>query len=210
MTTIFKHTTLIAAALLACAAAPAMAQTSKQTDFTGPSVGVALSSQRSKVVFTPSSTYQFAGTDSAVDLLGSYGFAMGNNWVGTVDLKLGLKKVKFGDEQVGANTETATIKRHLSASFAPGYRVGESGLVYGKVGFHSATVNYTSTSGTDFDRTHAGVGIGLGYAVALSPSMELRGEFESVAYNGESNGGSGISKIYPEQTNFTIGLLYKF
>jgi hypothetical protein len=210
MTTILKHTALIAAALLACASAPAMAQTSKQTDFTGPSLGVAISSQRSKLIFSPSSTYKYESTGAGADLLGSYGFAMGKNWVGTVDLKLGLKKVSFGDEQIGANTESATIKQHFSASFAPGYRVGDSGLLYGKVGFHSATVNYTSTSGTDFDRTHAGVGVGIGYAMALSPSMELRADVESVQYDGQANGSGGVSKLYPEQTNFTLGLLYKF
>lgn len=208
MTTILKHTALIVAALLACAAAPAMAQASKQSNFTGPALGVAISAQQNRVDFDPAASSEMKASSSGVDLLGSYGFAMGPQWVGTVGLSLGLKNSDFGSMVIGSTTSTATAKNHLSVSFAPGYRVGNDGLVYGKLAFHTLSANYTSSSGFDETKTHSGTGFGVGYAMALSSNLELRGELESVTYSSETTGTT--SKSIPKQTNFTVGLLYKF
>ena len=132
---------------------------------------------------------------------------MGEQWVGTVGLAYALKNTDFGTLVSGAITNTATIKNHLALSFAPGFRVGNDGLAYGKLSYHNLSANYTANTGFDETKTHTGFGFGVGYAMALSSNLELRGEVESVSFSSES---TGTTKAAPKQTNFTIGLLYKF
>lgn len=207
MTNIFKHTALIAAALLACAAAPAMAQASKQTNFTGPALGMSISAQQNRADLDIATTEDIKASSSGADLIGSYGFSMGPQWVGTFGVAVGLKNSDLGSTVSAGIPTSTTAKNHLSLSFAPGYRIGNDGLVYGKLAYHSLSVNTTSATGFDKTNTHSGTGFGVGYAMALSSNLELRGELESVTYSTEA---VGTAKLTPKQTNFTIGLLYKF
>lgn len=207
MKTTLTRATLITAALLACTCAPALAQASKTTNFTGLGVGVTLASAKNKLDFDPTASGAYEGTDSAADLVTSYGFDMGSQWVGTVGLALGLKSTSFGTLVSGAISNSASGKQHIALSFAPGLRVGNEGLVYGKLAYHQLAVNYTSSSGFDDTKTHTGTGIGIGYAYAVSPQIELRGEFESVSYGAQTVGTTSAS---PKQTNLSFGVLYKF
>jgi opacity protein-like surface antigen len=202
-------TTFCAAAALACLAAPAMAQTAP--NFTGFSLGADLGAVNSKIDFSPSAGTDMASTDSALDLVGSYGFSMGSNWLGTVDLNYSLKNIKFGSVVSSSGvTSEASVKQHYAVSFAPGYRLGGDGLVYGKVALHSLVVNYTATSGIDFSRTHQGVGVGAGYATALNNRLTLRAELESVSYNSQQNNNSATATLAPQQLGLSATLLYKF
>lgn len=202
-------TTLCTAAALACLAAPALAQTG--THFTGFSLGAGLGAVNSKIDFSPAAGTDMASTDTALDLVGSYGFPMGSNWIGTVDLSYSLKNVKFGSFVSSSGvTSEASAKQHYAASFAPGYRVGSDGLLYGKVALHTLTVNYTATSGIDFSRTHQGAGVGIGYAMALSNRLTLRAELESVSYNSQQNNNSATATLAPQQQGLTATLLYRF
>ncbi len=200
------YTVLAAAVALACVA-PSFAQASKAPAFIGPAVGISLMSSKNALSFEPAASGTFESTDSAADLVGSYGFDLGPQWVGTAGLAFGLKTTSFGSLTSGAITSSAVGKQHVTLSFAPGMRVGSDGLVYGKLALHQLSVNYTSTSGFDETKTHQGTGFGLGYAMALNPQMELRGEFESVSYNGET---TGTTKAIPKQTTFGVAVLYKF
>jgi len=203
--------TLAATAALMCVAAPSIAQSGSNASFTGWGLGAGLSVQNSKIDFSPSTGADMASTDTALDLIGSYGFAMGQNWVGTVDVAYSLKNIKFGSIVSSSGvTSEATVKQHYSASFAPGYRVRNDGLLYAKVSLHSMTGNYTTSSGIDFSRTHSGLGVGLGYAMALSSNVELRAELENVNYSHEQNNTSTTATFAPKQTNVSAALLYKF
>ncbi len=202
-----RLTALCAAATFACA--PALAQTG--ANFTGFSLGAGLGAVSSKIDFSPSAGTDMASTDTALDLVGSYGFSMGSNWVGTVDLSYSLKNVKFGSFVSSSGvTSDASAKQHYAVSFAPGYRIGIDGLLYGKVALHTLTVNYTATSGIDFSRTHQGVGVGVGYAMALNNRLTLRAELESVSYNSQQNNNSATATLAPQQFGLAATLLYKF
>lgn len=202
-------TNFCAAAALACLAAPALAETGHH--FTGFSLGASLGAVNSKIDFSPAAGTDMASSDNAFDLVGSYGFSLGSDWIGTVDLNYGLKNIKFGSfvSSTGVTSE-ASAKQHYAVSFAPGYRIGSNGLLYGKVALHSLTVNYTATSGIDFSRTHQGVGVGAGYAMALNNRLTLRAELESVSYNSQQNNNSATATLKPEQLGLSATLLYKF
>lgn len=201
------HTALAAAALLACASGSALAQANSTANFTGLGLGVSVASSKNKLEFEPAAANTFEGTDSAADLLASYGFNLGGQWVGTVGMAVGLKSTSFGTYIGTGSNSNATTKQHFALSFAPGLRVGNDGLVYGKLAFHQLSVNYTSTSGFDDTKTHTGTGLGIGYAYAVGPKLELRGEFEAVTYGALT---VGTSSTTPKQTSLALGLLYKF
>lgn len=201
------QTALAAAVLLTCTSGPALAQANSKANFTGFGLGVSIASSKNKLEFEPAAAGPFEGTDSAVDLLASYSFNMGNQWVGTVGMAVGLKSTSFGTYVGTSSNSNATTKQHLALSFAPGLRVGNDGLVYGKLAFHQLSVNYTSTSGFDDTKTHTGTGIGIGYAYAVSPQLEVRGELEAVNYGSVM---VGTSNTTPKMTSVGVGLVYKF
>jgi opacity protein-like surface antigen len=191
-----------------CAANGAWAQTTKPANFIGPAVGVAISAQRYTLDRDPAWTSNMTGTGTGVDLVGSWGLALSPQWVATIGATLGLKNSDIYTETNAGVTFTATSKQRFSLSVAPGYRLGAGGLLYGKAGYHSMVVGYDAIGFSSTTKTHQGFGLGFGYAHALTANLELRGEFESVAYSGENT--TATVKLTPKQTNVNLGLLYKF
>jgi opacity protein-like surface antigen len=169
-------------------------------------LGVAVSAQKYTIDRDPVWTSDLAGSGNVADLVGSWGFALAQQWVGTVSATVGITN----SDMSMAPTAKAANKQRFSLSFAPGYRIGSDGLLYGKVGYHSVAFEYTDTSTTvsSLTKTHQGFGFGAGYAMALSRNLELRAEVESVTYSGENT--SATVKLTPKETNFTLGLLYRF
>lgn len=197
---------LVAAIALAACAGTALAQ--GKPAFTGWGVGLSVSSSQNK--FAPNSSIQltsgqFDATTTPVALIGSYGFAMGSQWVGTVGLSYDLGNTDFGTAVISGNSSPTTLtgKNHLSVSFAPGYRVGDKGLVYAKLAAHQTTFNQQQPGFADVTKTISGTGLGLGYAMALSPAMELRAEYEAVEYDKQTGG-------VPKQNRLGLSLLYTF
>lgn len=201
---------LASTAIVACsalAASSAFAQSDKQAAFTGLGLGLSVSSVKNTIDLS-STSVDFGKTSSEAALIGSYGFAMSKDWVGTVGLSVGLKKSDYDAVDFPGNTTTAAVKNHIALSFAPGFRIGDQGLLYGKVALHSMAVNYTNTNGFDTTLTHQGTGIGLGYAFAISRNVELRAEYETVQFEAQNTNPTTTSK--PKQTALTFGVLYKF
>jgi opacity protein-like surface antigen len=196
---------IISAAVLACAAGNAMAQS---TNFIGPAVGLTVSAQSYKLDRDPAWTSDMTGNAVGAELVGSWGFDVAPKWVVTVGATISLKNSEFYSDSVNGTNSTATSKQRYSLYVAPGLRLGTDGLLYGKVGYHSMVVNYASTAGTDIDKTHQGYGLGFGYAHALTKNLELRGEFETLAYSSENT--AATTKIAPKQNNLNLSLLYKF
>jgi len=215
MTTISK--TLACATIVACAAVAsgnALAQAAKDTHFIGPAVGISISALQNKVDYT-SGVATIDGKDSSandtdISLIGSWGFAMAPQWVGTLGLSFGTKTADAGSFTYalsGTQTITGKIKDHWSVSFAPGYRLGTSSLIYGKLAYHQISGVYTDTLTTGGTTSHRGTGIGLGYAMAVSKQVELRGEYEAVTYSGAD---VNLTTGKPTQKALNLLVLYKF
>lgn len=212
MTPNLIQTTAALALALTCGAAAAQSGQS----FVGPAIGIAVTAQNNKTPLTsqtiPSVDGQTPqGNDTAGTLLGSWGIALSDRWVATLGLAWDMKSTDAGQftyTSGGQQTATLKVKEHLSLSVAPGYKVSPSTLVYGKLAYHQLKGDYSDTASTqtvypDF----IGTGVGVGLAIALAPRWELRAEYESVRYN-EKNLGNSTAK--PEQSLFSVGLLYKF
>jgi hypothetical protein len=202
-----SRTLAVVALTTAMASTASFAQTASKPSFTGFGVGANLSFVKNSMDVT-SGLSDLANNSTEAALTASYGYAMGKDWVGTLGLSLGLKNSDYGSYTSGSTTSTATAKQHISISFAPGYRVGNAGLVYGKLALHQMTVNYVSTSGFDLTKTHQGTGFGIGYAHALSPSLEMSVEYEIVKFDSQAT--SATATAQPKQGNLNLGIVYKF
>lgn len=202
MRSVFRTVAAIAATTALCSTA-ALAQPS----FTGFGVGINASyiNHSTSESFLPSN---LANDSSEAALTASYGFAMGTDWVGTVGLSLGLMDSNFGTYTVSYGSASAKTRQHIALSFAPGLRIGNDGLLYGKLAFHQMDVNYNNSFGFDVTKTHQGSGLGIGYAHALSPSLEVSVEYEAMKF--EAQRVTDVDTAYPKQNNLNLGLTYRF
>lgn len=198
-------TTALAAALLAMGSTGALAQSA---NFVGPALGVKVGAQQSRINREPAWPTEMDGHTTGVDLVGSWGFATGKQWVTTVGMEVGLTKPEYYQSISSGVTSTATAKQHLAVYVAPGYRLGANSLVYAKVGYHSLAMAYETSTGESVTPTHQGYGLGIGYAHALTSNVELRTEIEAISYDW----GSAFNnvKLAPKQSNLNFALVYKF
>lgn len=208
MTPISK--TIASVAIVTCsvvATGNAFAQADQNAPFTGLGIGLAVTSVKNSLELS-STSLDFAATSTEAALIGSYGFAMSKDWVGTLGLSVGLKNSDYDTVVSSGVTNNAVAKNHIALSFAPGWRINEQSMVYGKVALHSMTVNYTASTGFDKTITHQGTGLGLGYAMAISRNIELRAEYETIQFDAQNTAATTTSK--PKQTDLTFGVVYKF
>lgn len=208
-----KFHSFAAMALLLAASGAAMAQ-SASSNFVGPAIGLSVTAVQNKIDYestVASINGQSSQTnDSEAALVASYGYAMSPQWVGTLGFSYGLKSTDAGTVNYtagGAQNFSGKIKDHLALSFAPGYRVGVSTLVYGKLAYHQIKTDYTDTIGVNGSTTHAGTGLGFGAAFAISPVLELRAEYERVTYSADK---AQLTTGKPQQSGLSFALLYKF
>lgn len=211
------HKTILSTTLLACTAcmsSGAWAQTSQSENFIGPALGVSIYAQQVNVdyssTFAPIGNRSTSANESEVSVIGSWGFALTPEWVGTVGLSFGTQTVDGGAftyASGGTQTITTKLKDHWSLSFAPGYRVGANSLVYAKLAYHQITGEYSDTLTKGGSTTHTGTGWGLGYAFAMSRQWELRAEYEAVSYSSEK---VLLTQGKPEQKGVSFSALYRF
>lgn len=202
------------AALLTTVSGTALAQTSGQANFVGPAIGLSATSVQNKVSYE-STIASIDGqatqtNDSEAALIASYGFALSQDWVGTVGISFGVKSSDAGTFTYtagGTQTVTGKFKDHVALSFAPGYRLGSSALVYGKLAYHQIKSEFTDTASSGGSNTHTGTGVGVGLAYAIDPKLELRGEYETVTYSVEK---TQLTTGKPKQNALNLSLLYKF
>lgn len=199
---------------LTAIASTVFAQGAEQSKFVGTALGLAVSAAQTKVDYESSVSsingQSSQGNDSEAALVASYGFPLTTDWVGTVGLSYGLKSSDAGSINYtysGSQTVTAKVKEHVALSFAPGYRFDSNVLLYGKLAYHQIKGEYTDTASTGNTSNHSGTGLGFGLAFALSPSLELRAEYEAITYSGEK---FLLTTGKPKQSTAGLVVLYKF
>ena len=72
----------------------------------------------------------------------------------------------------------AKQKYDLSASYIQGYRVTSDAMLYGKVGYHYGRFENPRGDAQGMN----GLGYGLGAKYAVTPNVEVGGEWEQVRY----------------------------
>lgn len=203
---------LIAVTALACAASPAWSQA--MNPWVGPAAGLAVQSQTVKTDYTSSvgsiNGQSTSASESAVSLVGSWGFALSEQWGATLGLSYGLSKTdisQFTYTFNGTQRVTAQAKDHLALSIAPGYRLHPQALVYTKLGYHQLTAEYTDTATSRSSIDFSGMGYGVGASLALGPQYQFRVEYETVRYGSKS---AALTTAEPTQNLLSLALLYKF
>lgn len=185
----------------ACAADP----------FVGPSVNLRLGYADNKVEYSGLLSGDTSESDTLAKIGAAYGFAMGNEWVGTIGVAYQLNKTKFGDSSYvdGGTTYrvNAKLKNDIEVSFAPGYRFAPDALLYGKLSYHSAKGEYYDEQIGNGSTTHNGAGIGFGYVKGIGSSLTIGAEAEYIDYSRES---AGQTNGKPKQTTLSLTLGYHF
>lgn len=109
--------------------------------------------------------------------------------------------------ELGATLATANISGSnalkttygFGASIIPGIMLSDHTLAYGRLG--------VVRSKFDNDDMRNGGQFGLGMQTSLTQNVDLRGEYDFIAYKSISSQGISVS---PRADQFTVGLVYKF
>jgi opacity protein-like surface antigen len=118
-----------------------------------------------------------------VDL--SYGFSLNDDWITSVGINFepgkssgGKSTLAYGNTDIAA---TLSMKNHLSFYVAPGRRLGENWLLYGKLSLHQIDAEHglelknasSSHSPATVSSRLRGVGIGVGAKWAMAKNLTL-------------------------------------
>ncbi|MBO9707227.1 MAG: outer membrane beta-barrel protein [Caulobacter sp.] len=203
--------TLLAAAL-AATAAPALAQ-----DVGGFYLGGELGYGKPKndLTYTPKTGSSSSGSTDKTGL--SYGAFAGYGAVLSGGLYLGAEGSLAGggggksSRNLGAAKVTIDPKFRYGAAARLGMALGDSGLVYGKVGLERRKLD-TSIIGAKKSLTQQGVAYGVGYEQKLTETFGLRGELTRVNYGDKTASFSSGEKVKVDSkdTRLTIGGVVHF
>jgi opacity protein-like surface antigen len=151
-----------------------------------------------------------ASLQSLIDL--SYGFATGKNWVTSVGMRYDPGKVNGGDTKlVIGSTDIAAnlnLKNHLSVYVAPGRRLGEDWLLFGKLSYHQINAQHAMTLNGATSRYRApgatsrlhGIGIGMGAKWALAKHLNLGVGIDFIRFDKFTHQDRGV-KFYDNRTH---------
>ncbi len=184
-----------------------------ETSFTGASIGGNLGYRHSNVDFSGYLAGRSTSSNKAIaQLEGSYGIAMSEAVVLSVGATYDLNSTSMGNLSYNAGSgKTANastkLKQHWSLYLAPGYRVAKDWLVYGKLGYHRATVDYTDSVFASGSTQLNGVGYGVGAAYAVARNVELGAELQRVNFN---SGSGNASTGKPSLTELIVKAAYRF
>ncbi len=156
--------------VLALGSAAAVSAQPLSNTFTGPSVEIGVGTSKTDV--KNSNLNEKHKADVAVR--GNYNVEYGNNWIGGAEVA-----VKPVHRTVGTNA-AGKVKQKVdaSASYVQGYRFAQDAMVYGKVGYHYG--QFEGVNGRD--RSMDGVGYGAGMKYAVTPNVEVGGEWEQTRF----------------------------
>ncbi|OGT56058.1 MAG: hypothetical protein A3F43_02025 [Gammaproteobacteria bacterium RIFCSPHIGHO2_12_FULL_42_10] len=108
-----------------------------------------------------------------------------------------------GTANISANTQLKTSYGY-GASILPGLIIADRTMVFARLGViesHFQT-NNDSRVGGEF---------GLGSQIALTQQIDIRGEYDFVAYEAKNEtSGAATSSVAPRSDQFNLGLIYKF
>lgn len=159
-----------------------------------------------------------AGNQQIPNLKLAYGVALGS--LALVDLggAIDLTNSKLLSDPNGAFLATpfndVEQRSHYSLFVEPGFTIGNSTKVYGKVAYHSFKLNDPNPTKSIANQTFGGLGLGAGLATKFWGNWSVFIEFEQVKYNRKSdlvvNGGPPVANIVPKSTIGSVGIQYHF
>ncbi|WP_107879813.1 porin family protein [Neisseria animaloris] len=160
--------------------------------FTGPAVEVGVGVSKTDVKHRSLNEKHKAD----VSVRGNYNVEYGNNWIGGAEVALKPLNRKISNHGNGKVKQ----KYDASVSYLQGYRFAQDAMVYGKVGYHYGKFDNV-IAGTNRHMNGLGYGAGLKYAV--TPNVEVGGEWEQTRYKRSNNKATNNSYMA------TIGYRFK-
>lgn len=142
-------------------------------------------------------------------LQGAYGFVTGPSSIISIGASYGLGKSKAGEISDGTDSINISAKNQLSIYVEPGFLVGNSTLVYGKLSYEKAKIEGSSSDGDSASTSINGTGIGAGSRTMLNKTTYLQVEFKRVSYR-STTFGDGDTSFKASATLGTIGIGMKF
>lgn len=193
-------------AIMACATlvAPAHAQFKPMT---GWSLGLNLQRSTAATYFGGLGTTATLGdTDLGSSAQASYGFAMNDRYRLGLGLSLGLSDMRAGTAMLAGNELSFRLRNMYSLYAEPGYALGQSTLLYGKVSYLGGR-GEESYGGELFGKTYAGLGLGAGVRTMLGESLYLQVELLYGDYEWKT---SRTGAFRPTSTSGSVGLGWRF
>lgn len=194
---------LIATAAAAVLFAPqAFAQAKNFAGFTvGANVISAKSTSTATAIRAGGLSADDSGTNAAIDLQASYGWAFGQQFVMGVGVTLGTSANKAGT----LGTSELTVKDRASLDFMPGFAVSDTVLVFGKLSALTATAEGTAGLGS---KSLSGLGYGIGLRAMMNKNLFLQGGYDLNTYD-KFNAGAATS-VEGKAGILSAGVGYKF
>lgn len=176
---------ILASAILA--ATVGVAEAAMPAPYVGASIGIANNSLN--VDSYTIGTYRGV----PFNLFAGYGGVLSSNFylAGELNTTIGTSSVTKSN---GLKTSYG-----LGVSLIPGFMLNENTLAFGRVG--AVRSHFTSIN----DERNGGV-FGLGLQTSVTQNLDIRGEYDFVAYQAKNEGGISVA---PRQDLFTVGLVYK-
>lgn len=192
------------AAAVCLTAVPVCAQLSP---FAGWSLGLNLNRATTATQFGGAGITSSMG-DAAYNatLQTAYSVALGRRYMFGLGLSLGLGDLKAGSQPLGGSELSFRMRDMYSLYAEPGFSLGESTLLYGKLAYLGAQGE--ETLGVDsFRKTYAGLGYGAGVRTMLGSQLYLQIELLHSDYEWKT---ARTGAFRPVSTTGSIGLGWRF
>lgn len=206
--------------------------------YVGASIGVNdnLNEFRDTVNFGDSSRstrWNFGTRGALLNAFAGYGMAVGcNMWLGAEGFvnyasnNTNLVSQNFSDIDEGTSVSFSyKVRQRWSwgASVLPGLMVLDHTMVYARLGvvqtrfenvasLSIAAEGLSASTSANNNKTIWGWQGGVGFQTAISPCVDLRGEYVYTGYRSYNLGRDrfGSAKVTPSNDQFNVGLVYKF
>jgi len=199
-----KRSVVSAALVLGLAVPPAGAQLSP---FSGWSLGLNLNRATTATEFGGAGVISTMGdTDFNGSLQAGYGFPLGSRYQLGVGVTLGMGDLKAGTLSLGGSDLSFRLRDTYSLYAEPGYTLGHSTLLYGKLSYLGGR-GEESYGGETFGKTYAGLGMGAGVRTMLGERLYLQLELLYGDYEWKS---ARTGAFRPTSTTGSIGLGWRF
>ena len=199
-----KGLATITTALICLTAVPASAQLSP---FSGWSLGLNLNRATTATQFGGAGISSTMGdSDYNGSLQAAYGLPLGSRYQLGLGLTLGAGDLKAGTLSVNGSELSFRLRNMYSLYAEPGYAVGESTLLYGKVSYLGGR-GEESYGGEIFGKTYAGLGLGAGVRTMLGERLYLQLELLYGDYEWKT---ARTGAFRPTSTTGSVGLGWRF
>lgn len=179
---------LLASAIALTASSAAVANTAP---YVGASIGIVNNTANVK----------YNGTNDTVGAYRGVPFNLFAGYGGVINQSFYLAGELFGTVGTANISNNSTLKTSygLGAAIIPGVMLSDHTLAYARAGVVRSRFS-------DADMSRTGGQFGLGMQTALTQNVDLRGEYDFVAYQSKN---TDFGSVAPRQDQFSVGLVYK-